>query len=153
MPKHNVTVWVDADSCPVQDEIVEVCSQYELTPQFIATVNHYSMNKSMMEWTFVDHGSQSVDLYILNHVKKYDVVITQDLSLAVLLTPKRVYVMTPRGKLIREGDADHIMNQKFLRQQTMKQRKRWKGPSSFTMEDRDKFREVFSALLREQEGF
>ncbi|SDP55502.1 hypothetical protein SAMN05421677_12217 [Halobacillus aidingensis] len=153
MPNLNVHIYVDADSCPVQEEIIDVCMQYDLHPYFIATVNHYSREKAEAGWMFVDDGSQSVDLYILNQVGEGDVVITQDLSLAVLLTSKGVYVLTPRGKLVRENDADNIMNQKFIRQQTMKQRKKWKGPSAFTANDREKFRSVFQKLLSEHEGF
>ncbi|MGP4061680.1 YaiI/YqxD family protein [Halobacillus sp. H74] len=152
MPKLNVKVWVDADSCPVQNEIVEVCNLYEIQPQFIATVNHYSPVKSNEGWTFVDDGSQSVDIYILNQVRFNDIVITQDLSLAVLLTSKGVYVLTPRGKLVKENDADNIMNQKFIRQQTMKRRKKWKGPSAFTNKDGERFRSALQDLLSDVEG-
>ncbi|SEH60667.1 hypothetical protein SAMN05192559_102231 [Halobacillus karajensis] len=152
MPIKNVHIYVDADSCPVQEEILEVCKHFLLRPHFIATVNHYSPEKAEAGWMFVDDGSQSVDIYILNHVRNGDIVITQDLSLAVLLTSKGVYVLTPRGKLVKENDADLIMNQKYIRQQTMKRTKKWKGPSAFTVKDREKFRSVFKDLLSEHEG-
>ncbi|SFF53659.1 hypothetical protein SAMN05216353_101125 [Halobacillus alkaliphilus] len=145
-------IWVDADSCPVQQEIYNVCRKYEVTPVFIATVNHYSPEKAEQGWVFLDHGSQAVDLYILNHVTVSDYVITQDLSLAVLLTTRGVYVLTPRGKLIKDADADEIMNNKYLRQQTMKKNKKWKGPSAFKKEDSEYFQHVFEKLLAAQEG-
>ncbi|SFJ19953.1 hypothetical protein SAMN04487936_101291 [Halobacillus dabanensis] len=148
----NVNVYVDADSCPVQDEILEVCQLFGVNPNFIATVNHYSSEKAEAGWMFVDDGSQSVDIYILNKVQDGDVVITQDLSLAVLLTSKGVYVMTPRGKLVKENDAEQIMNQKFIRQQAMKRTKKWKGPSAFTDKDRKKFQSIFQHLLSKHEG-
>jgi uncharacterized protein len=148
----NLNVYVDADSCPVQEEIMEICHLFELTPFFIATVNHYSAEKADSGWVFLDDGSQAVDIYILNQVQTGDVVITQDLSLAVLLTSKGVYVLTPRGKLVKENDAEQIMNQKFIRQQAMKRTKKWKGPSAFTDRDRGKFCSVFQHLLSEIEG-
>lgn len=152
MPKLKVDVYVDADSCPVQEEIIDVCGSFQITPVFIATVNHYSAEKSHAGWLFVDDGSQSVDIHILNRAKQGDVVITQDLSLAVLLTSKGVYVVTPRGKLVKENEADNIMNQKYIRQQSMKRKKKWKGPSAFTEDDRNKFRSVFQYLLSDHEG-
>ncbi|WP_396266308.1 hypothetical protein [Halobacillus amylolyticus] len=48
-----------------------------------------------------------------------------------MLTAQGVYVITPRGKLVSEGDADEIMNQKYLRQQTKKCKRKWKGPRAF----------------------
>ncbi len=142
-----INVWVDADSCPVQKEITNVCKNFQITPQFIATINHYKADPSGEEWIYLDHGSQSVDLYILNHVKPNDVVITQDLSLGVLLTPQRVYVLTPRGKLVNEGDAVQIMNQKHLRQRTLKRKKKWKGPKAFTKQDREQFSQTLTDIL------
>ncbi|WP_082233807.1 DUF188 domain-containing protein [Halobacillus massiliensis] len=148
MPKTKSKVWVDADSCPVQKEITAVCNKFHTTPQFVATINHYKPDPSGEEWIYLDHGSQSVDLYILNHVKPHDIVITQDLSLGVLLTPQRVYVLTPRGKLINEGDAVQIMNQKHLRQRTLKRKKKWKGPKAFTTEDREQFSRTLDDVLQ-----
>ncbi|MCA0982719.1 DUF188 domain-containing protein [Halobacillus yeomjeoni] len=145
-------LWVDADSCPVQEEIMQVGSSYGIAPRFIATVNHYSIDKEKQNWTFLDHGSQNVDLYIMNHVKKNDIVITQDLSLAVLLTAKGVYVLTPRGTLVKEEDANTIMQNKHIRQQTMKKNKKWKGPSSFSDKDREKFQTTLQKILSEHEG-
>ncbi|KHE72851.1 DUF188 domain-containing protein [Halobacillus sp. BBL2006] len=153
MSKQIQNVWVDADSCPVQDEIVEVCTSYQIIPKFVATVNHYSPNKNEQNWTFLDHGSQTVDLFIINHTKAGDVVITQDLSLAVLLTSKRVYVITPRGKLVKEDEANTIMEQKHIRQQTLKRSKKWKGPSAFTKADREHFRVQLEKILSQHEGF
>ncbi|UOQ42494.1 DUF188 domain-containing protein [Halobacillus salinarum] len=151
MLKQRPDIWVDADSCPVKDEILETSSLFSITPLFITTINHFS-GKAEGSWTFLDDGSQSVDLYIVNHVKPGDIVITQDLSLAVLLTSRRVYVITPRGKLINEEDADEIMFYKHLRQKTVKRKGKWKGPSSFTNEDREAFTQVFKKTLSSFEG-
>ncbi|MFC7320909.1 DUF188 domain-containing protein [Halobacillus campisalis] len=144
-------VWVDADSCPVQRELTAVCSDFKIQPKFIATVNHFKNELNGENWTFLDHGSQSVDLYILNHVKTADIVVTQDYSLAVLLTLQGVYVLTPRGKLIKEEEASDIMNQKHLRQQTMKRKKKWKGPKAFTNNDRDTFSKALHDLLQKND--
>ncbi|MFG6148491.1 YaiI/YqxD family protein [Halobacillus sp. B23F22_1] len=151
MQKQNMSVWVDADSCPVQEEIRSVCAGFQIEPKFVATVNHFKHETNGENWTFLDHGSQSVDLFILNHVKPEDVVITQDYSLAVLLTPRGVYVITPRGKLIKEGEAFDIMNQKHLRQQTFRRKKKWKGPRAFTDEDRRNFSEALYVLIADRE--
>ncbi|MBA2173566.1 DUF188 domain-containing protein [Halobacillus locisalis] len=145
-------LWVDADSCPVQKEIVNVSKVYGWTPRFVATINHFRSDLEGQHWTFLDHGDQNVDLYILNHVQPLDIVITQDLSLAVLLTSKRVYVLTPRGKLVTEDDATQIMDSKHLRQKTLKKKKKWKGPSAFTDRDREEFSRQLEKIMSDHEG-
>lgn len=152
MSNYNPTIWVDADSCPVQKEIVHVSEFYGWKPRFIATINHFRSDLEGQEWTFLDHGSQTVDLYIINHVKSEEIVVTQDLSLAVLLTSKGVYVLTPRGKLVTEDDAVHIMDSKYLRQQTMKKKKKWKGPAAFKNEDRQRFMQQLKKIMSNHEG-
>ncbi|MFQ3542744.1 DUF188 domain-containing protein [Halobacillus rhizosphaerae] len=144
-------IWVDADSCPVKEEITEISKLYSAVPKFITTINHFSLNLEGA-WKFLDDGSQSVDIYIMNHAKPGDIVISQDLSLAVLLTGRGVYVITPRGKLISEEDAEEIMFNKHLRQKTLKKKGKWKGPSSFTNKDREAFRYVFKKTLANNEG-
>ncbi|MFC7060661.1 DUF188 domain-containing protein [Halobacillus seohaensis] len=84
-------------------------------------------------------------------MKPGDIVITQDYSLAILLTSQRVYVVTPRGKLIKEGEAADIMNQKHLRQQTMKRKRKWKIPKAFTSQDRKNFSGALIDLLENHE--
>lgn len=41
---------------------------------------------------------EEIDLYIINHCKRGDIVITQDHGLAALLLPKGIKATSPRGK-------------------------------------------------------
>ncbi|RWZ60049.1 hypothetical protein EQV77_01760 [Halobacillus fulvus] len=152
MCDQKVHVWIDADSCPVRTEIIHVCRKFNIVPNFIATFHHFRKSDEGEKWTYLDDGSQSVDLYIINHSTRGDIVVTQDLSLAVLLTSKGVYVITPRGKLIEETDAATILNDKHIRQKSLRQKKKWKGPSAFSKADREHFTHVFEDLMSMHEG-
>jgi uncharacterized protein len=46
-----------------------------------------------MKWKFVDSTKEAVDFYIMNHVKAYDIVVTQDIGLASTLLLKGAYVL------------------------------------------------------------
>ncbi|MDI5789561.1 DUF188 domain-containing protein [Bacillus licheniformis] len=45
--------------------------------------------KEEENWTYVDPHKEAADLYIANHVRPGDVVVTQDIGLASLLLGKR----------------------------------------------------------------
>ncbi|MBM7554739.1 YaiI/YqxD family protein [Thalassobacillus pellis] len=152
MLEYRVNIFVDADSCPVKEEIDRVCSSHCITPIYVATINHYSPVQSQENWKIIDDDDQAVDLYILNRVKKGDLVITQDLAFAVLLTARGVYAMTPRGKLISEDDADEILLRRHLRQKNQRSGKRIKGPSPFHEQDRLKFQVRLDEFLSKDEG-
>lgn len=91
-------IFVDADVCPVKQEIMSIALKFHFNVHFVASYNHLSDKKYGGDWTFVDTGKEAVDLYIVNHVKKDDVVVTQDIGLAGILLKKGVHVITPRGK-------------------------------------------------------
>ncbi|WP_245688068.1 DUF188 domain-containing protein [Salimicrobium halophilum] len=116
--------------------------------RFIASYDHYTPFHGE-EWTFVEKGQDAVDLYILNRASEADIAITQDLSLASLLLERGVYVLTPRGKLIKSYEIESIMHSKYIRMKEKRQGKYGKGPSALTKEDRQLFKKEFSSLLEE----
>ncbi|WP_340082011.1 DUF188 domain-containing protein [Terribacillus sp. FSL K6-0262] len=150
MKSHNSIVYVDADSSPVKQEIISACAAHHVPVRFITTINHLSSD-SDASWVVLDPVDQAVDWYILNHISPGDCVVTQDLALATLLTAKDVTVITPRGELITEADADEILLRKHMRIQNQRQGKRIKGPSKLTAADRRRFLTIFSSFCRKMQ--
>ncbi|WP_093727823.1 YaiI/YqxD family protein [Terribacillus halophilus] len=150
MKSHNPIVYVDADSCPVKQEIISACATHHVPVRFITTINHLSSD-SDASWVVLDPVDQAVDWYILNHISSGDCVVTQDLALATLLTAKDVTVITPRGERITDADADEILLRKHMRIQNQRQGKRIKGPSKLTAADRSRFLTIFSSFCRKMQ--
>ncbi|MFP7493607.1 DUF188 domain-containing protein [Terribacillus saccharophilus] len=150
MKSHNPIVYVDADSCPVKQEIISTCANHHVQVRFVTTINHLSSDHDDT-WIVLDPMDQAVDWYILNHVKSGDCVVTQDLALATLLTAKAVTVITTRGELITDADADEILLRKHMRIQNQRQGKRIKGPSKLTTADRKRFLTIFSTFCRKMQ--
>ncbi|PBB06862.1 YaiI/YqxD family protein [Salimicrobium humidisoli] len=149
MTKFTLTIWVDADSCPVKEEIRSIAYMQTIPVRFVASYDHYSPDLGE-EWTFVEKGQDAVDLFILNHVKPGDVVVTQDLSLASLLLERGVYVLTPRGKLIKSFEVESIMHSKYIRMKEKRRGNYGKGPAALTRHDRMLFKERLSDILHER---
>jgi uncharacterized protein len=81
---------------------------------FVASYNHTTDKTYGGRWVFVDTGKEEADLYIVNHVQKKDIVITQDIGLAGLLLSKDVIVVTPRGKHCTEANIDTALQFRYL---------------------------------------
>lgn len=104
------TIFVDADACPVKDEILQTASEYEVQVLFVASFEHYQLSRSNEEkWKYVDPHKEAADLYIANHVKPGDIVVTQDIGLASLLLNRNVSVMSERGRLYKEDTIDFAL--------------------------------------------
>ncbi len=104
-----LTVYVDADSCPVKEEIGHLCKKYNKKLIFVASYAH-EINPSLgAKLVTVDSRAEEADLYIVNHCHRGDVVVTQDHGLAGLLLPKGVNVISLRGKIFLEEDMNELL--------------------------------------------
>ncbi|MFC0043184.1 DUF188 domain-containing protein [Metabacillus iocasae] len=132
--------------------MVELAHTYGADLLFIASYAHVQSNPIGGEWKYVDCDKEAVDLYIVNHAKKHDVVITQDTGLASILVKSGVYAISPRGKQYSEEDMNSVL---FFRYVSAKERRAGrypKGPKAFTEADKQHFVETFDKLLSKLAG-
>ncbi|KKI88578.1 hypothetical protein WQ54_30765 [Bacillus sp. SA1-12] len=145
-------IYVDADACPVKQQIMEVANKYNINVIFVASYNHTSDKTYGGSWVFVDTGKEEADLYIVNHVQKNDLVITQDIGLAGLLLRKGVLVVTPRGKRYTEENIDTALQFRYLSAKERRSGKYTKGPKKFTDEDILNFITALEKILSKDAG-
>ncbi len=145
-------VLVDADACPVKNEIRQLSRQYGIPVHFVASYAHYHQNDDANEWKFVDPDKESADLFIVNHSQKGDCVVTQDMGLAASVIPKGVYAITPRGKVINDKDLDSILFFRYASNKARRGGERTRGPKKFTEQDRQKFCKEFEQILSKLAG-
>lgn len=105
-----------------------------------------------MKWVYVDTSKEAADLYIMNHVKAGDLVITQDIGLASTLLLKGVYVLSPRGSLYEENSIHTALDMRYLAAKARKRGIYGKGPKSFSKQDRENFVQELSKILTKFEG-
>jgi uncharacterized protein YaiI (UPF0178 family) len=148
----NPIILVDADACPVKEEISSISHTYQLDVIFVASYSHVVKREIQGTWVYVDEGKESADLYILNHTRKGDVVVTQDLGLASMLVSRDVYVLSPRGKQYEENEMEHSLHMRFLSAKERRIGNYSKGPKAFTVHDREKFVLSFKKTLSKIAG-
>ncbi|PSA93956.1 YaiI/YqxD family protein [Bacillus atrophaeus] len=147
------TIFVDADACPVKDEILLVASDFNVQVLFVASFEHYQLSRGKEEkWKYVDPHKEAADLYIANHVKPGDIVVTQDIGLASLLLNRKVSVMSERGRLYKEDTIDFALQGRHI---SGKQRRKGiysKGPKKLNNQDRERFVTLLQKILSNHEG-
>lgn len=145
-------IFVDADACPVKQEIMDLSTYYHLEVIFVASYNHLSDKTYGGKWVFVDTGKEEADLYIVNHVKKHDLVVTQDIGLAGLLLTKDVIVITPRGKQYTEDNIETALHMRYLSAKERRSGHHSKGPKKQTEEDILNFITILNNILSKHAG-
>lgn len=146
-------VYVDADACPVKEEIEKLCQKYNRKLVFVASYAHMMNHQGEAVFVMVDSRMEEVDLYIVNHCQIGDIVVTQDHGLAALLLPKGVKVLSPRGKLFLEKGIDELLLARHLGKKQRRAGMKTKGPSKFTNDDIKNFCEEFEKKLSNKAGF
>lgn len=144
-------IYVDADACPVKDEILQCAKVHEVSVCFVASYKNM-MNEHEGDWVYVDADKEAADLYIANAVSQGDVVITADIGLAGTLIGKRVYVLSPRGKEYTESNINSLLDMRYQSAKLRRQGKHTKGPKAFTKQDRVNFINNLTKILSNHEG-
>ncbi|MGF7185513.1 hypothetical protein GGQ84_001602 [Desulfitispora alkaliphila] len=141
---------IDADSCPVKDEIQEVAAKYSVNVFFVMSTAHFSSaSLNCGQVILVDSSSQAVDMEIVNRASRGDIVVTQDYGLAALCLAKKCKAITPRGKIISDKDIEMLLEARHASEVIRKSGGRVKGPKSFHKECSLQFKRNLKLLLTE----
>ncbi len=143
----NRRIIVDADACPIKQEIIQVGLDYSVPVIFVASFAHFMNDFKNAKIYYVDSFSQSVDLFIFNLVRKGDIVITGDYGLASVVLKPDVKVISYRGLEYNQDNIDLLLESRHY---TLKQKYsggKIKGPKKFTDLDRKKFVEKLEEIL------
>jgi uncharacterized protein len=141
-------VVVDGDACPVKAEIARTVRSCDATALMVSSHAHVLVPEPQVQVVTVDASDQAADLYIANVLTHRDVLVTGDYGLAALGLARGAAVLTPRGKEIRETDIDGLLEQRHFSARLRRGGARTKGPRPFTDEDRGKFQQKLTNLLR-----
>ena len=101
-------IFVDADACPVKQEVYRVARRCRLDVTLVA--NSW-MRVPAEEWLaleVVGNAPDAADDWIVEHVQSHDIVVTADIPLASRCLAAGARVISPAGKPFTEsniGDA------------------------------------------------
>src|ERR1700744_926821 len=93
-----ITVYIDADACPVKDETYKVAARYGLTT-FVVSNSFIQIPRSdLIKRMIVDVGPDVADDWIAEQVIAGDVVVTNDIPLAGRVLAKGAHAIAPNGR-------------------------------------------------------
>lgn len=148
-------VIIDADACPVTREAISVARERGLEVVVVANtaqnLEKYASRKGV-EAIQVSSGGDAADFAIVERLRPYDVVVTQDIGLAAMVIGKGAKALSPRGRVFSRATIDMDM---LIRHEEKKLRRaggRHKGPSAFTDEDREHFEFSLGRLISEAQA-
>lgn len=140
-------ILVDADACPVKDEIKRAAGFVGVPVILVSSYDHVLREEAGVQVVRVDRGKESADLYIVNHLRAGDLVVTQDYGLAALVLAKRAYALSERGVVYDVDNIEFLLDRRYINAKVRRGGGRTKGPKKFTAEDRAAFSEKCLKIL------
>lgn len=140
-------IFVDADACPVKDIIVRVARENNLPVTMIIDSSHELKDQYSTVIT-VEKGKDSVDLVLINQVKRGDIVVTQDFGLAALVLGKSAKAINQNGFVFSNENIDRLLMERHVGQKIRRGGGRTKGPRKRTREDDERFEKALRQIIK-----
>lgn len=141
-----MTVYVDADACPVKDIIVIECKKRAIDVIMVMDYCH-EYHDGYSKVLTVDKGFDSADFKITNSIKKGDLCVTQDIGLCSMILSRNAHCMHINGFLINDNNIDELLFKRHINKEVRKAKKKGTKISKRTSENNDKFRHCLIEFL------
>ena len=143
-----IAIFVDADACPMKDEIYVVATRYGIRVAVVANAPLYVPGGMGAQLIVVDQGPDAADDWIAENVQAGDVVITADVPLAARCLSAGARVLGSTG---REFDADSIGGALAMRDLLASRREAGeitRGPAPISAKDRSRFLSALDQIVQ-----
>jgi uncharacterized protein YaiI (UPF0178 family) len=135
----DITIYVDADACPVKDEVYKVAARYGLKTFVVANSFIFTPRDPMIERVTVAEGHDVADDWIAERVARGSIVITADVPLAARCVKAGADVIAPYGKPFTEMSIGMALATRNLMQDLRETGAVTGGPRPFSRNDRSAF--------------
>lgn len=135
----NPIIYVDADACPVKDEVVKVADRLGLAVTFVSNGGLRPSRDPMVRNVVVSKSADAADDWIVENAKANDIVVTADIPLASRSVALGAYVLGPTGKPFTPETIGMAVAMRDLKQH-LRETGEIKGYNAgFTPQDRSRF--------------
>lgn len=137
--KPAIRIFVDADACPVKNEVYRVAERYGLKVFVVANSFMNVPRSDMIERVIVTQGPDVADDWIVERADEADIVITSDIPLAGRCVKKGASVLSPTGKVFDEDSIGMALATRDLMTDLRSAGAVTRGPPPLTRQDVSRF--------------
>lgn len=141
-------LYVDADGCPVKQEVYRVATRHNLKVILAANSWMRVPNSDDVELVVVDDQFDAADDWIVEQAVEQDVVVTADIPLAARCLKKGARVLSPRGRVFTEDSIGEALANRDLLSHLRELGTITGGPAPFEKKDRSRFLQRLDEIIR-----
>jgi len=143
-----LNIFVDADACPVKQEIFRVADRQRLAVTLVANSRMRVPADPRIKLVVVKDGFDAADDWIVEHLQAHDIVVTADIVLASRCLKKGAHVLGPNGKLFTENNIGTAIATRDLMSDLRSAGEITGGPPPLGKRDRSRFLQQLDNLIQ-----
>ena len=141
-------IYVDADACPVKDEIKKIAIRNKISTYMVCNGGIRPFKNILINLVIVSEGADEADNWIFNNVSANDIVITVDIPLAAKCLDKGANVLKHDGHILTLNNIGNILATRDLMSDLRSFDPFLKGKNkSFSKGDKAKFINALQNLI------
>jgi len=141
-------IFVDADACPVKNEVYRVASRYRLDVTLVANSWMRIPNERLIALEVVEDGIDAADDWIAEHIQPNDIVVTSDIPLASRCLKEGARVIGPTGKQFTENNIGQAVATRDLLSGLRDAGEITGGPQPLKKRDRSRFLQQLDEVIQ-----
>lgn len=141
-------IFIDADACPVKQEVYRVAGRYGLEVTLVANSWMRVPNESWIALEVVGEGFDAADDWIVEHTQPDDIVITADIPLASRCIEQGARVIGSTGKPFTEDNIGSAVATRDLLSELREAGEITGGPPPLTKRDRSRFLQQLDGMIQ-----
>ena len=139
-------IYIDADACPVKNEVYRVASRYGLQVVVVANAA-LRVPVDPLIGLVVRPGFGAADDWIAGQVGPGDIVVTADVPLAARAVEKGAVVLDPKGRVLDADTVGEALGMRDLKEGLRQAGGTTGGPAPMTPRDRSRFLSKLDELV------
>ncbi len=141
-------IYVDADACPVKDEIYRVAERYKLEVFVVANMWMRVPDHPQITLITVADGLDVADDWIAERVGKGDIAITADIPLAARCVKQGARAISPSGHPFTEDSIGDTLATRNLMTELRETGEIRGGGRPFSKQDRSRFLQTLDTTIQ-----
>jgi uncharacterized protein YaiI (UPF0178 family) len=141
-------IYVDADACPVKQEIYRVARRCGLPVTLVANSWMRTPDDASVRFQLVPEGPDAADDWIAEQAQTDDIVITADIPLASRAIKKGAAVIGPKGKPFTEQNIGGALATRDLLSDLRDMGAVTGGPPPLGQQDRSRFLQALDTAVQ-----
>jgi len=149
-PRKPIEIFIDADACPVKDEVYKVAQRYGLKTWVVSNAFMMIPTSPMIVRVIVDAGPDVADDWIAERALAGDVVITNDIPLADRALKNGAHVLAGTGRAFTADSIGSALAQRAIMEQLRSTGEVTGGPKPFDRNDRSRFLQALDEVINRE---